>query len=74
MLYVVGKFFLSGLSFDIVYNESVHENINKYRCFSPTQVQKKNINLFKNRDGGVSNSTYYLTHTHTHLNNMGDSV
>ena len=29
MLYMVGKIFLSGVSFDIVYNESVNEDMKK---------------------------------------------
>ena len=30
MLYIVGKIFLYGISFNMVYNESVHENRNNF--------------------------------------------
>ena len=38
MLYMIGKIFLQGISFDIAYNESVPENMKI--------VQRKNIDLF----------------------------
>ena len=41
---LVSKIFLKGVTFDKVYNESVHENMKNYKNYFPHRVQKK-INL-----------------------------
>ena len=63
MLYMVGKIFLYGLSFDIVYNESVHDNMNKLenRVFFH-RVQKK-ISIFFKPDMSMY-ETVLCHHTH----------
>ena len=52
MLYMVGKIFLEGVSFDIVYNESVKNMEKKEKLFIPPQCSEKNQS-FLNRDGDV---------------------
>ena len=46
MLYMIGKIFLYGISFDIVYNELVHKNMNKSDLFF-LQSSETNMNLLK---------------------------
>ena len=53
MVYMGGKIIMLGVSFDIVHNESVHENMKKIEKLFFLQSSEKNINLFKNRDRGV---------------------
>ena len=53
MLYMIGKIILYGVSFDIVYNESVHENMKKIENTFFSRVQNK----ISNRDKGMLKST-----------------
>ena len=68
MLYMVGKIFLYGVSFDIVYNKSVHENMEKLlKLFFFTQCSEKYINLFKTEMEVCETALYH--HTHIDLSN-----
>ena len=53
MLYMVGKIFLYRVSFDIVYYESVHENMKKLEEINLSPEFRKKYPSFLNRDGGV---------------------
>ena len=52
MLYMVRKIFLQGISFNIVYNEPVHENV-KIKNNKFTTELNKIYQSFLNRDGCV---------------------
>ena len=66
---IVGKIFLQGVSFDSVYNESVHENmkIKIENLFFSHKVHKKNIIFFlKQRWRCIKQQSH---HTHISLSN-----
>ena len=67
MLYMIGNIFLDGIRFNIVYNESAHENMTKGEHIVSHRVQKKIINLFKTEMDG--RETVLCCHTNIYLSN-----
>ena len=63
MLYMVEKTFLYGISFNIAYNESGHENRKNVKYLFFHSIQKKISVFLKQRDGGTWKSTV-LSYTH----------
>ena len=64
MLYIVGKIFLYGLRFDIVYNETPHENMKNLENLFFSQCSE---NLFKTEM--EVHETALCHHTHISLSN-----
>ena len=60
---MVGKIFLYGISFTIVYNESDHKHMTNFEYLFFTEFRKK-YQSFYNSDGGACNST---VSSHTHI-------
>ena len=52
ILYYIKTYAIQGIRFDIIYNESVHENRGKNEKLFSHTVQKE-YQSFLNRDGGV---------------------
>ena len=60
MLYTVGKTFQYRISFNIIYNESGHKNMNNFEYHFFSQSSGKNLNLFKTEIEGQE--TAYIYH------------
>ena len=56
MLYMVRKIFLYRISFNIVCNESGHENMTNFECYFLLPSSEKNINLSKTEMEGDKSS------------------
>ena len=65
MLYMVGKFFLYGISFNIVSNELGHKNMTNFEDLLFSQHSGKNINLLKTEMEW--HQTTLCCHTHIYL-------
>ena len=62
MLYMVGKIFLYGISFNRVYNELGHTNIYKFEYLLFHRVQEKNINILKTEMEEHETAQCHYTH------------
>ena len=59
---MVRKIFVYGIRFNIVYNESGHQNMNNFEYLFFHRVKNKNTNLFKTEiEGHETNLHIYLS-------------
>ena len=67
--YIVGKIFMYRISFNIVYNESAHKNMNISEYLFFHRVQEKNINILKTEMEG--HEAAQCCHTHIYIYQIG---
>ena len=69
ILYIVGKIFLQGVPFDIVYNESIYKNMKQIeKLVFPTQFRKNDQSFQKQRCRCVKQHSVII---HTYIYQIG---